>query len=117
MENIQGELQNLGNDSDPPIPQCFNICFIKIFCKWPDTYLGFAAFVLKTVSFRGYFDLDLRESYHIYNFFFSKSPLQCVVLSKRDQELGDNGSQTKKQQQEKLPNGAFILVSLGSTHL
>lgn len=70
MANIQGELQNLGNDSDPPIPQCFNIHFIKIFCKWPDTYLGFAAFILKTMLFRWYFNFNYDKLYHIYNFFF-----------------------------------------------
>lgn len=88
MANIQKELQNSNNYSDPLIPKCFNIHFIKIVCKWPENCLGFAAFILKTVSFRWCFHLGLHKWYHSYNSFFSP-PTYC--FQKRNQELGDNG--------------------------
>lgn len=116
MANIQKELPNSGNYGHPRISKCFHICFIKILCKWPDNYLGFVAFIIKAMPFRWGFNLGLHTSYHIYNsfFFFSCNALFSV---KETRNLVIMDHETKKQQQEKLPNGAFILVSLGSKHL
>lgn len=90
MANIQKELPNSGNDRHPQISKWFHICFIKILCKWPDNYLSFVAFIIKARPF------GLHTSYHICNFFFFLLFLECLVFSKRDQELGNNGSWNKK---------------------
>ena len=73
MANIQGELQNSGNDSDPspPSPRALIFTSLKYFAN---NQLIIAAFILKTMSFRWYFNLELRKWYHIYNVFFFLIP-------------------------------------------